>query len=122
MYYQNPKPGVESHRMLISPLPPICLYIMPVMYKSLSIRFSEATIGIVDRVLQTQFKFHMLTFGTEIVILYIAEECVRLRPTPPPAGYFLYYAQDQVQGYTPIIHLKKCVGILYIVCAMVCIL
>ena len=31
----------------------------------------------------------MLTFGTEIVILYIAKECVRLRPIPPPtAGYF----------------------------------
>ena len=31
----------------------------------------------------------MLTFGTEIVIRYIAEECVRLRPTPllPVASY-----------------------------------
>ena len=30
----------------------------------------------------------MLTFGTEIVILYIAKECVRLRSIPPAVGYF----------------------------------
>ena len=58
----------------------------------------------------------MLTFGTEIVILYIAEECVRLRPIPPAAGYFLYYGRTQAQVYTHIIHLKKCVvyHILYV--------
>ena len=69
-----------------------------------------------------QFRSFRLTFGTEIVIRYIAEECVRLRPIPPPtAGYFLYYIQDQVQGYTSIIQLKKCVGILYLVFYWLCI-
>ena len=59
----------------------------------------------------------MLTFGTEIVIRYIASECVRLRPIPPAAGYFLYYAQDQGQGYTSIIH-KKIVWVYYILCVL----
>ena len=66
-----------------------------------------------------QFKFHMLTFGTEIVILYIAKECVRVRPIPPllPVA-FLYYGQDQVQG----IHLlsnKNNMAVHYILCVVV---
>ena len=66
-----------------------------------------------------QFKFYMLTFGTEIVILYIAKECVRLRPIPPPAaGYFLYYGRTQGQGYAPIIH-QKIMWVYYILCVVV---
>ena len=68
-----------------------------------------------------QFRSFRLTFGTEIVILYIAEECVRLRPIPPAAGYFLYYARDQAQGYAPIIHKKIMLGILYVVFYWLCI-
>ena len=59
----------------------------------------------------------MLTFGTEIVILYIASECVRLRPIPPAAGYFLYYGRTQGRGYTHIIH-KKIMWVYYILCVL----
>ena len=40
---------------------------------------------------------------------------------PPAAGYLLYYGPDQAHGYAPIIHKKIMCGILYLVCAMVCI-
>ena len=60
----------------------------------------------------------MLTFGTEIVILYIAKECVRLRSIPPAAGYFLYYGWTQGQGYTHIIH-KKIMWVYYMLCVVV---
>ena len=55
----------------------------------------------------------MLTFGTEIVIRYMAEECVRLRPTPPGAGYFLYYGQDRDRGIR-LLFIKNNVGVYYI--------
>ena len=70
-----------------------------------------------------QFKFYMLTFGTGIVILYIAKECVRLRPIPPPAaGYFPTLHTGPGTGVYAYNSIKNNVGILYLVCAMVCIL
>ena len=55
----------------------------------------------------------MLTFGTEIVILYIAKECVRLRPIPllPVTSYIT--DGDRHRGYAHIIH-KKIMLVYYI--------
>ena len=64
-----------------------------------------------------QFRSFRLTFGTEIVIRYIARECVRLRPTPPAVGYFLYYTQDGDRGMH-ILFNKKIVGVYYILCVL----
>ena len=55
----------------------------------------------------------MLAFGTEIVILYIAKECVRLRHTPSHWLAFLYYAQDGDRGMH-LLFIKNNVGVYYI--------
>ena len=61
----------------------------------------------------------MLTFGTEIVILYIAKECVRLRPIPPLLPVTSYISdRTQGQGYAHIIH-KKIMWVYYILCVVV---
>ena len=64
------------------------------------------------------FKFHMLTFGTEIVILYIAEECVRLRHTP-----LLLVTSYITDGHRDrgirLLFNKKIVGVYYILCVVV---
>ena len=59
----------------------------------------------------------MLTFGTEIVIRYIASECVRLRPIPPPAGP--YYISDRTKHRGMHVSFnEKIVGVYYILCVL----
>lgn len=60
----------------------------------------------------------MLTFGTEIVIRYIAKECMRLRPIPPHLPVTSYITdRTQGQGYAHLIH-KKIVWAYYILCVL----
>lgn len=114
MYYQNPKSGVESHRMLISHLPPI----YPLVYKTLSIRFSEATIGIVDRVLQTQFRlaYAHIWYGNSNTVY---SEGVRAVTTYPPLLTVTSYIthRTEYRGMHPLFNKKLC-GVYYILCVL----
>ena len=60
----------------------------------------------------------MLTFGTEIVILYIAEECVRLRPIPPCCRLLPILHTGPGTGDMHISFNKKIVGGYYMLCSV----
>ena len=66
-----------------------------------------------------QFKFHMLTFGTEIVILYIAKECVRLRPIPPLLPVTFYITDRTEYRGMHLLFNKNNMAVHYILCVVV---